>query len=81
MEGLREQQKGALNKIEQILICISCGKPEYYGEMRWLYGRCMCRDCYRADYEEKRQKIYKWDDLDGKRPTVKEYREQEDITE
>ena len=26
-----------------IVICKSCNKPEYWGKMRWLNGRCMCR--------------------------------------
>ncbi|MDO4305793.1 MAG: hypothetical protein Q4C77_03085 [Eubacteriales bacterium] len=63
---------------KKIEICKSCGRPEYWGDMRWLSGRCVCRDCYRADYESQTGKIYVWDDLDGKRPTREEYEEQEE---
>lgn len=37
----------------------------------------VCRDCYKANYEQETKELYTWDDLDGKRPTMKEYREQE----
>lgn len=63
---------------KKIEICKLCGRPEYWGDMRWLSGRCVCRDCYRADYESQTGKIYVWDDLDGKRPTQEEYEEQEE---
>ena len=61
-----------------IVICKSCNKPEYWGEMRWLSGRCVCRDCYKADYERSTGKAYIWTDLDGKRPTMDEYNRQEE---
>lgn len=60
-----------------IVICKQCGNPEYWNEMRWLSGRCTCRDCYKTDYETSTGKAYKWDDLNGKRPTMAEYEEQE----
>lgn len=63
--------------MKEIVICNSCRKPEYWGEMRWLNGRCICRDCYKAEYEGLTGKIYKWDDLDGERPTIADYRKQE----
>lgn len=62
---------------KKIVICKSCRKPEYWGDMRWLSGRCMCRDCYKADCERQSGTVYKWDDLEGKRPTREEYEEQE----
>jgi hypothetical protein len=62
---------------EEIVICKSCGRPEYWGEMRWLSGRSMCRSCYKADFEAQTRKLYTWDDLDGKRPTKAEYEAQE----
>ena len=62
---------------DEIVICKECKKPEYWGEMRWLSGRCVCRDCYKANYEQETKEPYTWDDLDGKRPTMNEYREQE----
>lgn len=58
-----------------IVLCKTCGQPEYYGEMRWLSGRTLCRDCYRSDYEHSTGKVYVWDDLDGPRPTMKEMEE------
>lgn len=57
-------------EMEEVVICKYCGVPEYYGEMRWLSGKCCCRDCYKKDYEERTGKKYTWDDLDGKRPTI-----------
>lgn len=70
-----------MNDMNRIVICKYCGKPEYYGEMRWLSGKCCCRDCYKADYEDSTGKLYTWDDLDGKRPTMAEYKEQEEQNE
>ncbi len=67
-----------MDEMKRIVICKYCGKPEYYGEMRWLSGKCMCRTCYKADYEERHGKLYIGNDLDGKRPTMEEYREQEE---
>lgn len=63
--------------VKRIVICRNCRKPEYWGEMRWLSGRCVCRDCYKADYETQTGKVCEWNDLDGKRPTREEYEEQE----
>ena len=62
---------------EKIVICKHCGKPEYWGAMRWLSGWCACRNCYRGLWEDQNHKKYTWDDLDGPRPTMKEYQEQE----
>ena len=62
---------------EEIVICKECKKPEYWGKMRWLEGRCLCRRCYRARWGHLNQREYKWDDLDGPRPTLEEYKEQE----
>lgn len=58
--------------MEKIELCKYCGKPEYFGEYRWVNGRMMCRDCYKKEYEA-RYGTYKWDDLDGKRPTMIQY--------
>lgn len=52
------------------LHCKQCGELEYYGEMRWLSGKCVCRDCYKKEYELQYGKPYEWDDLDGPRPNV-----------
>ena len=39
--------------------------------MRWLSGKCCCRDCYKIDYENTIEKPYEWDDLNGERPAKK----------
>ena len=62
---------------EEIVICRHCGKPEYFGEFRWLSGICSCRSCYKAQWEREEKELYRWDDLDGPRPTMEEYQEQE----
>lgn len=62
---------------EKIVICKSCGKPEYWGEMIWLSGKCMCRDCYKTELELRMGSDYIWDDLNRKRPTREEYEAQE----
>ena len=64
-------------QMDEIIICKHCGKPEYYGEMRWLSGRCSCRNCYKSQWQDENHKLYSWDDLDGKRPTMEEYEKQE----
>lgn len=64
--------------VGKIVICKFCGRPEYWGQMRWLSGKCMCRDCYKAEWESNTGKDYIWNDLDGERPSMKEYEEQED---
>ena len=62
---------------KRIVICKHCGKPEYWGEMRWLNGRCSCRNCCKAQLEDENHKLYIWNDLGGERPTMGEYEEQE----
>ena len=58
--------------MKRVIRCKYCGKPEYYGDFRWLSGKMLCRNCYRADYEEKNHQPYIWDDLDGERPSEDE---------
>lgn len=58
--------------MKKAILCKYCSRPEYYGEMRWLNGKCMCRKCYKAEYESFYRKPYCWDDLDGKRPDISE---------
>lgn len=60
---------------KRIVICKHCEKPEYLGEMRWLNGRCSCRSCYKAQWEDENHVLYIWDDLNGERPTMEEYKE------
>lgn len=65
--------------MDRIVICERCNNPEWWGEMRWLSGTCVCRGCYKAQYEQENKKPYKWNDLDGRRPTMEEYEKQEEI--
>jgi len=58
------------NEMLEVVICRHCGKPEYYGEMRWLNGTYSCRSCYKSQWEDTNHKRYIWDDLDGDRPKV-----------
>jgi len=67
-----------MDEMNTIVKCKYCGRYEYYGDMRWLSGRCTCRDCYKADYETNYNKLYTWNDLDGKRPTKEEYDKQQE---
>lgn len=66
-----------MDEMRRIIICKHCGKPEYYGEMRWLSGRYSCRNCYKSQWQDENHKLYSWNDLDGKRPTMEEYERQE----
>lgn len=65
------------DEMKEIIICKHCGKPEYYGEMRWLNGFCGCRDCYKQEFEKTYKRPYIWSDLNGKRPSIEEYNSQE----
>jgi len=65
-----------MDDMKRIVVC-DCGRPEYYGKMRWNSGKCYCRACYRADYEDRTGKPYRWNDLDGTVPTIEEYKKQE----
>lgn len=64
------------DEMKRIVLCKYCGQPEYYGEMRWLSGKCCCRCCYKMDYEEQNRKPYAWDDLDGPTPSMDDYARQ-----
>lgn len=67
-----------MDEMNRIVLCRHCGKPEYYGEMRWLSGRCSCRRCYKAQWEDENHKLYAWDDLDEvPYPIMKDYENQE----
>lgn len=65
-----------MDEMNKIVICKHCNKPEYFGEMRWKDGKCMCRCCYKILWESENYELYHWTDLDGKVPTMKEYKEQ-----
>ena len=58
--------------MNKAIYCKYCARPEYYGEMRWLNGKCMCRSCYKREYEDYYLKPYPDNDLDGERPTIKD---------
>ena len=62
---------------DRIMQCKRCGEYEYWGEMRWLCGKCLCRNCYRQAYEKMYQIRYRGRDLDGPRPTADDYRRQQ----
>ena len=51
-----------MDENKRIVICRRCKNPEYWGEMRWLSGFCVCRDCYKAQWESENHKPYTWDD-------------------
>jgi len=66
-----------MDEMKEIVVCKYCGRYEYYGEMRWLSGKCCCRSCYKADYEDRTGKPYKWDDLNGYVPQLEDWHRQE----
>ena len=63
----------------ELVFCQHCGKPEYWGEMQWLSGWCVCRNCYKSIWEQEKHMFYTWADLDGYRPTQEDYERQEGI--
>jgi late competence protein required for DNA uptake (superfamily II DNA/RNA helicase) len=65
------------DEMKRIVRCKYCGCYEYYGEMRWLSGKCCCRDCYKDNYAMENGKLYEWDDLEGPRPTKEDFMKQE----
>lgn len=69
---LKRIKRKMADDMHRVIICKYCGKPEYYGEFRWISGHMMCRNCYKADFEERNKRPYVWHDLDGKRPSMNE---------
>lgn len=69
-------RKTTSDEMGVVIRCKYCGKPEYYGEFRWLSGKMCCRNCYRAEWEAENKEVYRWDDLDGPRPTEDEIMEE-----
>lgn len=59
------------------VICRECGRPEYWGETRWLNNRCLCRTCFQNQYRIMYHKEYTMDNLDGKKPSNQEYLKQQ----
>lgn len=50
--------------MDEIVICVYCGKNEFYGKFTWLNGKCLCRDCYKHYFEDVYGELYRWDDKD-----------------
>lgn len=67
-----------VDEMKRIILCKYCNKPEYYGEYRWLSGKMLCRDCYKAHWEDVNHELYRWSDLNGDRPSMKDYEQQEE---
>ena len=61
----------------EIVRCKYCGGYEYWGEIRWLNGRNLCRSCYKKAYRKEYGKKYRGGDLDGPRPRAEDYMNQE----
>lgn len=70
--------KETFDEMMRVVKCRHCGGFEYYGEMRYLNGRCECRKCYKHHREEIDHEPYGYTDLEGKCPTEKDFLEQED---
>jgi len=65
--------------MQEIQICKHCGKPEFVGDMHGLNGVCSCRSCYKAQWQDVNHKLYIGTDLDGPRPTMEDYKAQEEF--
>ena len=66
------------DEMNRIVICKHCGKPEYYGEMRWLSGFCGCRNCYKAKWQYENHYLYILYDLNRHPyPSMEDYEKQE----
>ena len=61
-----------MDECKRVVRCRHCNRFEYWGEMRWLNGWQLCRNCYRREYEAVNKKPYEWDDLDGPVPGAEE---------
>lgn len=66
------------DEMVRIVKCRHCDGYEYFGEMRWLNGRCACRSCYKGHREELDRRLYDYTDLDGPKPTEADFLAQED---
>ena len=42
-----------LYDLKEIVRCKKCGQNEYWGNMTWLNGKALCRDCYSKAIENK----------------------------
>lgn len=67
-----------MGEMKQVVTCKHCGRKEIYGRMMWLNGRCECRACYKAHYEEVNKKLYIWNDLDWTEEELELVRESEE---
>lgn len=61
-----------------VVICRECGKPEYWGEVRWINNISLCRSCYKAQYKSIYNKEYTMSNLDGRKPSLQDYLNQKD---
>jgi len=61
-----------MDSMNEFVRCKHCKNLEYYGEYRWLNGRQLCRNCYKAEYQTYHGKVYEWNDLEGERPKEQE---------
>jgi hypothetical protein len=52
-------------EMDDVVICRHCGRPEYYGEMRWLNGFCGCRRCYKSKWEDTNHMVYHYIEEDS----------------
>ena len=59
--------------INEIVMCKQCRGYEYWDEMRWYNGKCLCRDCYQRNWETEHLRPYNGGDLEGNRPTRKDF--------
>lgn len=66
-----------MSEMNMVVTCKYCGRKEIYGRMVWLNGRCECRACYKAHYEELYKKPYQWTDLDWTKAEMKMVEEAE----
>lgn len=60
----------------EIVKCKRCNEYEQQGQMMWLNGQSMCRDCYISDWESKNKKECPWKN-NKSRPVKQEHNLQE----
>ena len=63
--------------MQKIVLCSLCGQPEFEDELRECMGGKLCRSCYKSIFEDMVRDEYRGNDLDGVRPTYREYLEQQ----
>jgi dTDP-4-amino-4,6-dideoxygalactose transaminase len=63
--------------MRKIVLCSLCKEPEYEDELRSFGGSEHCRACHKGIFEDIVRDLYRGDDLDGPRPSYREYLEQQ----